>query len=318
MRHRATLRPQLVAMIDLHLHLDGALPLSTVRTLADLTNTPLSENDFDLAAKLSVPTPCNSLVDYLTCFALPVSLMQSAESLQLAATDVCNTLQKQGLTYAELRFAPAQHTRKGLSQREVVSAVLAGIRASTLPCGLILCVMRGANTEANLETVCVAEHFFGHGVVALDLAGAESLYPTDLYTSLFVRARQANIPFTIHAGEADGPQSVRAALKLGASRIGHGVRSIEDPALVAELAAQKIPLECCITSNIQTKAVESLAAHPLRALLAAGVIVTVNTDNPTVSRTTLADEFALVQDALAFTPQEIATLHANARLAKFQ
>ena len=304
-------------MIDLHLHLDGALSLATVRKLSALSNISLPQSDETLLAKLTVPTPCTSLLDYLTCFDLPVSLMQQAAALTLAAENVCKRLSAEGLSYAELRFAPALHTRQGLTVEQVVGAVLLGVQASRFPCGLILCAMRGASTEANEATLAAARTFLGQGVVALDLAGAESLYPTADYAPLFAKARTYNIPFTIHAGEADGPHSIRAALAMGASRIGHGVRAIEDPALVSKLAQTGVTLECCLTSNAQTGAVASLADHPLRTLLAAGVRVTLNTDNPTVSATTLAKEFTLARQMLGVTNAEELILHKNAREACF-
>lgn len=304
-------------MIDLHLHLDGALAISTVRRLATQASIHLPASDTALLSKLTVPTPCTSLLDYLTCFDLPVSLMQQATALTLAAEDVCKHLAAEGLSYAELRFAPALHTKQGLSVEQVVCAVLLGVQASRFPCGVILCAMRGASAVENESTLAAASAFLGRGVVALDLAGAESLYPTADYAPLFAKARACGIPFTIHAGEADGPHSIRTALAMGAARIGHGVRAIEDPALVSELARKGITLECCLTSNVQTGAVSSLADHPLRKLLAAGVRVTINTDNPTVSVTTLAKEFALARQVLGVTEAEEALLHKNAAEACF-
>ena len=160
--------------------------------------------------------------------------------------------------------------------------------------------MRGGEEAANRETVAVAAHFLGKGVCAVDLAGAEALYPTQEYQPLFAYAQSLGVPFTLHAGEAAGPESVWQALELGAARIGHGVRAGEDPRLVEELARRRVPLELCPTSNLQTKAVPDLARFPLKEYLAQGVAATVNTDNMTVSRTTLAQELA----SLRLSPQE--------------
>ena len=167
-------------------------------------------------------------------------------------------------------------------------------------CQLILCCMRGGEEAANRETVEVAAHFLGKGVCAVDLAGAEALYPTQEYQPLFAYAQSLGVPFTLHAGEAAGPESVWQALELGAARIGHGVRAGEDLRLVEELARRRVPLELCPTSNLQTKAVPDLARFPLKEYLAQGVATTVNTDNMTVSRTTLAQELA----SLRLSPQE--------------
>ena len=140
--------------------------------------------------------------------------------------------------------------------------------------GLILCCMRGEDHEANIETVRVASKYYGNYVCALDLAGAEALYPTDYFNKEFELAKAEGIPFTIHAGEAAGPESIWRALEFGASRIGHGIRCLEDGALVDYLARHKIPLEICPTSNIQTKVYQSYDEYPVKELLLRGVHVT--------------------------------------------
>lgn len=302
-------------MIDLHLHIDGSLPLKTVRKLARLANVPLPPEEEGLWDLLSVPADCASLNDYLRCFDLPVELLQSAGALSLAVQELVEELRAQGLLYAELRFAPSQHTRKGLTQRQVVEAALSGRKAAGGEdfCQLILCCMRGGEEAANRETVDVAASFLGQGVCALDLAGAEALYPAREHAALFAHARSLQVPFTLHAGEAAGPESVRQALELGAQRIGHGVRAIEDPALVEELARRQVPLELCPTSNLQTKAVASLVDYPVREYLRRGLRATLNTDNMTVSRTTLREEY----EKLDLTPRERDQLLENAVAASF-
>ena len=173
--------------------------------------------------------------------------------------------------------------------------------------------MRGGEEAANRETVDTAASFLGQGVCALDLAGAEALYPTREHAALFAHARSLQVPFTLHAGEAAGPESVRQALELGAQRIGHGVRAIEEESLLEELAQRQIPLELCPTSNLQTKAVPDLAHFPLRECLRRGLRATVNTDNMTVSRTTLSQEYAL----LGLTGEERRALLRNSVEAAF-
>ena len=308
---------EVAAVIDLHLHLDGSLSPTLVKRLAQDQHFPLPSGDLESA--LSVPTDCESLNDYLRCFDLPVSLLQTRESLTLAVQELSARLEDQGLLYAELRFAPSQHTRQGLTQAQVVEAAIAGLPKPktgagwTFSCRLILCCMRGGEEAANLETVEVARSFLGKGVCALDLAGAEALYPTSQYGELFSLAKGWGVPFTLHAGEAAGPESIWQALKLGASRIGHGVRAREDRQLLQELFRRRIPLELCPTSNLQTKAVLSLADFPLREYLEQGLLATLNTDNMTVSCTTLAGEYALLE----ITPQERRQLLLNSVKAAF-
>ena len=299
-------------MIDLHLHLDGSLSPELVRRLAQLQRLPLPEN---LEAALTVPVDCQSLNDYLRCFELPVSLLQTAQALTLAVADLTQRLEAQGLLYAELRFAPSQHTGQGLTQAQVVEAAIAGLPKNKgeswkFSAQLILCCMRGGDPAANRETVETAARYLGKGVCALDLAGAEALYPTEDSRELFQLASHLGVPFTLHAGEAAGPESVWQALELGAQRIGHGVRAGEDPLLLEVLAQRRVTLELCPTSNLQTKAVPDLAHFPVREYLRRGIAATVNTDNMTVSHTTLEQEFQRLQP-LGLTKEERRTLLEN-------
>lgn len=302
-------------MIDLHLHLDGSLSPQLARELAEMDQVPLPEH---LEAALRAPENCQSLNDYLGCFELPVALLQTARALNYAAYSLCCRLADQGLLYGEIRFAPQLHTRLGLSQYRAAEAVCLGLARARrerpqFRAQAILCCMRGAEPDANRLTIQLARELLGKGVCGADLAGAEALFPTQSYEELFATAAELGVPFTIHAGEAAGPESIRAALGFGARRIGHGVRALEDPALVLELAARQIPLELCFTSNLQTKAVAGAEAFPLREFLHRGLAVTVNTDNMTVSGTTLQREY----QKLLITPEELDILMENAVKAAF-
>ena len=306
------------ALMDLHLHLDGSLSLDSVKELAMLQNIDIPNNDEVLREMLQVSEGCRDLNEYLEKFEFPCSLMQTAEGVSMAVANLEAELTAQGLLYAEIRFAPQLHTLKGMTQREVVEAAVKGMGKSMLRSGLILCCMRGSdNREENIETVRVAKEFLGKGVVAADLAGAEALFPTENFAELFALANELGIPFTIHAGEADGPASVYKALEFGAKRIGHGVRSLEDAGLVQRLAAEGITLELCPTSNLNTSMFDSYAAYPLRELMEAGVKVTVNTDNMTVSNTTVAAELRHLTEVLALTEEELQQLVWNAAEASF-
>lgn len=306
------------AVIDLHLHLDGSLSLASVKQLAAMQNIPLPETDTEILHLLQVSPNCRDLNEYLEKFAFPCSLLQTEEGLRTAVYNLCEELQAQGLLYAEIRFAPQLHTEKGLTQAEVTAAAIAGMQKSDFRANLILCCMRGNdNLAENLETIRTAKTFLGKGVCAADLAGAEALFPTDDFEDVFALAAALGVPFTLHAGEADGAASVSKALAFGASRIGHGVRSIEDPAVLQYLSKTGIALELCPTSNLQTNMFQTLAEYPIHALLDAGVTLTLNTDNMSVSHTTLAAEYQQIADTFHFTEKELQRFALNAAEASF-
>jgi len=306
------------ALIDLHLHLDGSLSLESVRELAQMQGITVPEDDKLLLQLLQVSENCHDLNEYLEKFDFPLTLLQTKESISKAIYNLERELQEDGLLYAEIRFAPQLHTQNGLTQEQVVEAAIEGMNRSRFRSNLILCCMRGdANHVQNLETVHVAKHFLGRGVCAIDIAGAEALYPTSHFQDLFQLASELGVPYTIHAGEADGPQSVYKALEFGTSRIGHGVRSIEDGGLMKELASRGTILELCPTSNLNTNIFQQIEEYPLKKLMDAGIKVTINTDNITVSGTTLKKEFKKITDTFALSDKELLSLLQNAVEATF-
>ena len=311
-------RTQNYGLIDLHLHLDGSLSVATVRELARMQGLEIPQEDCDLLKRLQVSENCRDLNEYLEKFSFPCSLIQTREALSKAVYNLQEELKSQGLLYAEIRFAPQLHTLQGLTQMEVVEAAIDGLRKSDFEANLILCCMRGNDNQIqNIETVRTAAQYFGRGVCAVDLAGAEALYKTADFEDLFRMAREMGLPFTIHAGEADGPDSVRAALRFGAGRIGHGVRSVEDGALMTRLAEAGIALELCPTSNLNTNMFPDIAHYPLPVLMNSGVRVTVNTDNMTVSGVSLQDEWIKLISTFSLTSDQIRKLEENAAAASF-
>lgn len=295
------------ALVELHLHVDGSLSAEDVMWMAKEEGVDVPSTPSEIYQLLSCPEDCKDLNRYLQCFQLPISVMQIPDTMAFSVESLVRRLDAMGLLYAEIRFAPQQHMEKGLSQEEVVKAAIDGLRHGLSNCvngfkaNLIISCMRGRGNEAeNMETVRLGELFLGEGVCAIDLAGAEALYPTENFRDLFARARAAGVPFTIHAGEAAGVESMRHAIDFGASRIGHGVRSFNDEGMKALLKAKDVCLTLCPTSNLQTRAlagVTSLEDYPLPAFLDSGVSVNISTDNMTVSNTTLRKEFQKLFDA---------------------
>ncbi len=295
------------AWIDMHLHLDGSISLKTTRKLAGMQGISLPKSDDVLKQTMQVMKGCHSLNEYLERFSLPCSLLNIREALYLCTFELLDELYAQGLQYAEVRFAPQKSCADGMTQYDAVKIVLRAIDDAPIPCGLILSMMRGDDNHAeNMETIDVARQFHGKGVVAVDLAGAEALFPTHTFQKEFETVRKAGVPLIVHAGEAAGPESVREAVMAGAVRIGHGVRSLEDPEVVKLLVERKITLELCPTSNLNTGIFKSYEDYPLRRLLGAGVRVCINTDNMTVSNTTLREEWQHMMDAFKLTDAEIA------------
>ena len=310
-------------MIDLHLHFDGSLPVKTVWEQAKKQGILLpADSEKELQAKMVCPVECKSLNEYLEKFDLPLMVLQTKDGIRESMAALIEELVAEGMLYAEIRFAPQLHLQKGLTQEEVVQAAITGVREATigqrLKVQLILCCMRGAeNDMANRETVALTAKYLGQGVCACDLAGAEALFKTHTFEALFAYASELGVPFTIHAGEADGVQSIQDALRYGAARIGHGVHAVEDESLMEKLLKEQICLECCPTSNIQTKAVSCMEAHPLKCFLEKGLLVTVNTDNRTVSQTTIAQEMQLLRETFGLTMEEERRLYLNAAEAAF-
>lgn len=305
-------------LMDLHMHLDGSLSPSSAAQLAALEGIEIPENRAALCEMLSVSPDCRDLNTYLEKFAFPARLLQTEKAITFAVSTLLSELWSMGVGYAEIRFAPQKHTEKGMAQREVICAAIRGLSGQKCDGGLILCCMRGDDTkEQNLETVRLAAEFLGTGVVACDLAGAEGLYPTRDFSDVFEEARRLSVPFTLHAGEADGPESVRTALSFGAARIGHGVRAAEDPSLLKSLRESGICLEICPSSNLQTRVFPSLSDFPIRTFLDAGVRFTICTDNTAVSATSLPEEWAHVLSAFTLSDAEIRHILLSAADAAF-
>lgn len=276
--------------IDLHCHLDGSLPIELVQELAVLAGIEISSSE-KLKDSLCAPDNCSSLVEYLECFSLPIACLQTEQALQKAAFAVGQSLAAENVIYAEIRFAPLFSTAKGLTPEQAVRAVVSGLEQGRMTTGMeygvILCAMRHQPVEENMVLLAIAEKMRGQGVVAVDLAGDEKGFPVQQYSAFFQKAAEMGIPYTIHAGEADGANSIRAALELGTKRIGHGISMKDDEALQEQCHRERIGIEMCPISNIQTKAIQNWQEYPFRNYANKGLLVTVNTDNRTVSQTNI-------------------------------
>ncbi len=297
--------------IDLHLHLDGSISIEYVKRRYSLT-------DEEIKAKMIANEKCKDLNDYLTRFDYPISIMQTKEELEQVTIELLKELKSQNVVYVEIRFAPQFHTNCGISQEDVIKTVIEAKKQVDIKANFILCIMRGKdNMQANYETVELAKKYLGKGVCAVDLAGAEAIFKTKEYKEIFEYVKRLEVPFTIHAGEADGVDSIKDAISFGAKRIGHGVRAIEDEELIKYLVDSKIYLEVCPTSNIQTCICNSYATHPIKKLFESGVLITINTDNMTVSNTTLANEYIELIKNNCIKYEDLITINKNSVNAAF-
>lgn len=270
--------------VELHLHLDGSIRLETACEL-------LNMNYYDVKKNMVASSKCEDLNDYLTKFNYPEKILQTKENLERVAYELAVDLKKDNVIYAEVRFAPLKHINEGLSLDDVVLSILRGLLRVDVKVNLILCMMRNDSFNDNLKVIELALKYLNKGVVGIDLAGAEALYKTSSFKNLFDIALKNNIPFTIHAGEADGYDSILAAINFKTKRIGHGINSIHYDDLIEIIKEKNILLEVCPTSNVQTNVVDRYYNHPIKKLFDKGVKLCINTDNRTVSNVTLNGEY---------------------------
>ena len=294
-------------MIDLHLHLDGSL--SEKDFLYLMNKEGLSIPD-DFPSCIYVPEGCASLEGYLTRFGLPCSLMQSRENLRYVTRSLVNRLHQLGYIYAEIRFASQLHTQNGLSQVEVIKAVLEGLKEgliskSNFNCNLIVCCMRQGDPKVNLETIDAVIEVNSEKIVAVDLAGPEAFLPSIAYKDIFKKATDAGLNVTIHAGEACGNDSILGAIEIGAKRIGHGVHLSLDKETISLVKEKKIGFEFCPTSNLQTTSLPSYEAVPLRGFKKNKIPVSINSDNMTVSDTDVIQEFRHLYQVFNLSKEEV-------------
>jgi adenosine deaminase len=302
--------------VELHLHADCSLSESAVRALAPGTTAD------DYARLYRAPAVCTDLGEYLTYAQRSLALLQSEHALRLMVADLFEQLAADRVVYAELRFAPLFHLKDGLTPEAVTEIVANEMRRRVaehkIEAGLILCTLRHFSAEQSLATARLVERFRSAGVVALDLAGDEARYPLDAHEPAFRYAAEHGLNRIAHAGEAAGAQSVREVLdRLAPQRLSHGVRAIEDEALVAELVARQIHLEVCPTCNVQTGVYPSLSAHTLDRLYRRGLNIGINTDTRTLTPVTLIEEYNRLQQTFGWGPAEFRAANLNALRASF-
>jgi adenosine deaminase len=289
---------------DLHVHLDGSVRLQTIIDLAHEGGIKLPTTDVEELRKLIV---CGdhtvSLDDYLRGFDIVNLVLQNKEGLRRAAYELAEDAARENVRYMEVRYSPILHTHGGLKLTDISQAVIDGLKKAErdfgIQTGVIICGIRNMDPTTSLKLAELAIAFKNKGVIAFDLAGGEYNHPAKDHKDAFDLALRNNLNITIHAGEAYGPESIHQALHYcGTHRIGHGTRLVEDGDLLNYVNDHRIPLEICIKSNFHTKAVQNIKRHPIDFYIDYGLRVTINTDNRTISDTTVTDEYMLAIDKL--------------------
>jgi adenosine deaminase len=298
---------------ELHCHLDGSLRPATLLDLSTARGITLPVTTPEALGTWMRVDDAHNLEEYLARFGVTLAVMQNAEELERVAHEFVLDAALDGVRYIEARFCPALNTRDGLSLDDVMQAVLKGLARGERETGtiarVIVCALRSLPMPHAMEMAELAVAYRDRGVVAFDLAGGEAGHPAQAHAAAFDFARQHDLAVTVHAGEGDGPLSIREALhRCAADRIGHGTRLQEDASLERYVIDRQIPLEVCPTSNVQTRVVGTFAEHPLARYLSMGAVVTINTDNRLMSGVSLTDEYLHCATQLGFSLEQLAAL----------
>ncbi len=318
----ADLDLQRMPKCNVHTHLEGSVRPATwleLATAQGLTGAP----DVQAAESLlQVDGSERSLIDYLAKISRTYPVLKNRQALVRTAFEAAEDAYRDGVVYFELRAGPATHAGPGMPVEAVIEAILEGLRQAEKRFGiiarLIVAALRHHSPEVNEDLARAAVANRDDGVVGFDLAGDEANYPPEPHAQAFAVARRGGLGITVHAGEASGAHNVDYAVQVtGASRIGHGVRSIDSTATIDELARRGIMLEICPTSNVHTGAVTDLAHHPVRRLYDQGIPVSIGDDDPVTSRTSASRELTLLQQSFGFTVDELAGMQSTTLKASF-
>lgn len=300
-----------IKFVDLHCHLDGTIHVKNAKILDSHQKHELEGKTDEELHKLFCVEKTDDLRAFLKCF-LPASrLLQTKEGIAEAVYLLQEDFKKLGGIYLEIRFAPQFHCFEGLTQEEAILAAIEGLKRSSLKCNLILCLMRRElteeNKEKNLTTLKLCKKYLvpDNGVVGLDIAGNEGGFPITLYKELFQEAKKMKIPFTIHAGEGDGYMSIMNSLDLGAKRIGHGIKCVENEECMDRLLKEGVTLEICPFSNFATNSYpKEKYAEALRKIMKKGIKVCMNSDDMGIMNTDLAKQLEYLRNEVGLTKDE--------------
>ena len=300
-----------MSLTELHLHLEGTVDRET----AMLLDPTLRRETVDAAWNFT------DFAGFISCFKFVAQRMKGSEDYALVTRRMMESLAAQGISYAEVTLAAGVVLWRGFDFHSIWRAIrraqAEAFRQWPVEIWWNLDAIRQFGPEHVMEVAKLASNYVGDGAISFGIGGDEVAGPAHQFAAAYRYAKDAGLRLTAHAGETAGPESIREALAIGAERIGHGIRAIDDPELVERLRDEQIPLEVCITSNVLTGAVKSLAEHPVRRLFDAGVPITLSTDDPGVFGTDLQRELGIAKDVFGFSDAELSEVEQTATRFRF-
>jgi adenosine deaminase len=299
-----------VPKVELHLHLEGAIPYAA---LWDLVQKYGGAADLPELEALKKKFVFRDFPHFIEMWIWKNQFLREYEDFTFIAEAVARDLSRQNIRYVEAFYSPPDFARHGLRVQPLTTAIRTGLaRVPEIEVALITDFVRDFGPEAATRILAEVSEVRDQGIIGVGIGGSEQLYPPEPFADVYAQARALGLHTTAHAGEAAGAESIWGAIRaLHAERIGHGTRAEEDPALLDYLAAHTIPLEMCPLSNVRTGVVQSLCEHPVRRYFERGILVTINTDDPWMFGNTLAEEFTLLEQKLGFSRDDIRTLILN-------
>ncbi len=308
-----------IPKVELHLHLEGAIPLETLFNLIqrDERETPIKTIE-DLRRKLTY----TNFAHFIEVWIWKNTFIKEGKDFEKIAYEVSGNLSKQNVKYVEVFYSPGDYWRQGLSEEEITEYLIKGKDRAQEDFGiqseLIVDLCRDHGPEIGMQRLNRLTPYLGKGVIGIGLGGSEQRFPADPYAFVYKEAGERGFRLTAHAGEVAGANSIWTVIeKLGVERIGHGVRANEDPRLVAFLKERQIPLEICVISNVRTRVCKSIETHPIKQYFQQGLMVTINSDDPTMFNTSISQEFLALVRELGFTVSDLKHLSMNGISASF-
>lgn len=300
----------LIPKIELHCHLDGSLRKKTVLELIEKEGININGYNLErIEDELIAPIDCDSLETYLKKFELPIKILQTSENLERVAFEIMEDAALENVKYIEIRFAPQLHNKNGMSYEEIIGSVIKGIKKAEksyqIKGNVILSYLRNTSEEGFFEVINAGKNFLADKVVAVDLCGSEKYGFCKDFIKSMSYAKSLGYNITIHAGETGIAENIEEAVMiLGATRIGHGIAMFNNNQILDLVRQKNVFIECCPTSNIQTKAVSDIRLHPIDFYIKNGIGITINTDNRTVSDTNMTKEYNLTKNEFFWNKEE--------------